>query len=129
MTKITAVSLHLIGEISAVTPKQAKNGSKYFEIAIEHIIEEGQYPKKTTYKAYVFGDRETPDVCTYEVGDLIDVTAKNIMTKNEKSGDKYETFIDLGFKSIDKLMIKVLEKSKHSVPSNDMRLESDNIPF
>lgn len=128
MTKLTSACLHLIGNIDTINTKQTKGGRTYFEIIIIHNISEGQYPKKTMYKAFVFGTKENPDLCPYNVGDLIDIIALSPTTRNEKINEKYETFIDLEFSARVNLIEKasVVEESQQVNHSN---IVSDDMIF
>jgi hypothetical protein len=128
MAKLTSACLHLIGNIDTINTKQTKSGKAYFEIIIVDNISEGEYPKKTMYKAFVWGRKETPDLCPYNVGDLIDMVALAPTTRNEKVNEKYETFIDLEFNA----RVNLIEKApvvEEIQQNNHSSIASDDIPF
>ena len=128
MTKLTSACLHLIGNIDTINTKQTKASKAYFEIIIVDNISEGEYPKKTMYKAFVWGRKENPDVCPYNVGDLIDMVALAPTTRNEKVNEKYETFIDLEFNA----RVNLIEKApavEETTNDDHSSIASDDIPF
>ena len=128
MTKLTSACLHLIGNIDTINTKQTKASKAYFEIIIVDNISEGEYPKKTMYKAFVWGRKENPDVRPYNVGDLIDMVALAPTTRNEKVNEKYETFIDLEFNA----RVNLIEKApavEETTNDDHSSIASDDIPF
>ena len=127
MTKLTIAKVSVTANIDTINTKQTKAGNPYFEILIIDNVSDGQYPTKATYRAFVKGAKETPTVCPYNVGDLIDIDAKHPVTKNEKINDKYESLIDCEWRA----KIELIEKAPVVDATHDdhSSIASDDIPF
>lgn len=127
MTKLTMAKVSVTANIDIINKKQTKAGNPYFEILIIDNVSDGQYSKKAIYRAFVNGDKENPEVCPYNVGDLVDIDAKHPLSKSDKINDKYESLIDCEWRA----KIELIEKAPVVDATHDdhSSIASDDMPF